>query len=263
LYEGENQHDATTVPQQSGNDPQYEYVKTLRSHEHEHDHDHDHEDELEKQNLMPERSHTRKDSKENKRGGLLGKILRRMSKIEPQVEPAVADDEASSPISPKRSPTNTRGPEDTIASVGTGAMDADELRRYASEGRKHSSKPSGEFAHLGRRNKLHKDPPRKYFQQHHTADSSGSDSPPALPSTVMPETHTDAEELMGDPYASPQLVNRHISRFREEDEYMDVGEPHMSLVMNGTDVGGMDRSTRVEDDYEQDWENLRGAILRM
>lgn len=259
LYEGEKQHDTTAEIQQPGNDP--EYVKTLRSHGYEH--------ELEKQNLTPELSHTRKNNREHKRGGLLGKILRRKDKVELQGEPAVADDDISSPISPKRNPANARGLEDTVASVGTGAVDADEPKRHSSERKKHSPKPSGEFSHLGR-NKLHKDPPPKYFQQHHTADSSESDSLPALSSTMSPERHTDAEGLMGDPYANSELVDRPVSGFGTDDEYMGVvSEPHMGLAMNvgdyGTDFGRMDRNTSIEgyhgqgEGYGPVWENVRNV----
>jgi hypothetical protein len=146
--------------------------------------------------------------------------------------------------------------------VEAGAVGADELGRHSSERKKHSTKPSGEFAYLGR-NKLHKDPPSKYFQQHHEAGSSGSDSPPTLSSAVAPSKRIDAEEPMGDRYADSGLADRPVSGFEEEDEYGGVvEEPHTGFSMNvgnhETGVGGMNGSTTVEG-YGPYWNNVGSA----
>jgi len=235
LYEGEKQRDATVATQQSENDLEHEYGKTYRHHEHE----------LENPNWTPERSHTRRDSRDHKRGGLLGKILHRKSKAELQNEPTIVDNEI-----PNRSPTTARGPEDAVMTAEAGAIAADELKRNSSERKKHSPKPSGDFAHLGR-NKLHKEPPSKHFQQRHAASSSGSDSPPTSSSPVAPSKHIDAEGMMDDPY----VADRPVSGFGENGEYGGVvAESHTGFAMNGgnheTDA------VRTDERYGPHWDKI-------
>ena len=266
LYKGEKQHDATAAApttslpksvtvaaQQPGNGPEYEYAKTYRGNEHDRG----------KQSLTPERPHGRKDRREHKGGGLLAKILHRKGKSVLQDDSIIADDEASSPISPKRSLASARRAEETAADVCTRAVGADELKGHSSEQKKHL----GEFAHLGR-NKLHKDPPPKRYQQCHVAGPSGSNSLPTRSSTVVSRNYVVADELMGDPHAGSGSADCPIPMDEGEEEYRSViAEPQTVLPMNaeneGTGVVGTDGSATIEgygqwEGFEPDWHKVGG-----
>lgn len=183
-------------------DLDYEYVKTYRR---------DHTTET-----TPQRSptHLRKVSKEEreaKHGSLLGKIFHRKSRSNMQDESAIAEPE----LEKEQSPVLDMSPE-----YGASAVSAEELARRSHDSpperhspsatperhtstlmptrspteKKHSPKHSGDFSHLGR-NKLHKDPPAKYFEKH----GAGNTTPPSrMTSTATRNVGT--EEQISDPY---------------------------------------------------------------